>query len=856
MVKSTFLNDLQTADSEKLVESAYHAELKRIIGKLGGLIVNISTSVKTDGVIEAEFKGTPYILKLIIENKFNETFSLALTRSRALAQVVYYLRKIEDLGNDLPNIVLIGDRDECFVIHSSYLDDYLSKSYDWTLAPSEAGIKNTALVDALKNNNMLQAQCFVFLINKDFDMTEVMEKALQLLKDKKIQLRITEKRISKVFDYFSMKILMKNENGTSKYKARDQVELFMLLILHPEECYIHPNKKNTAVFNSIPVMVNTDLFEPFINFYNFNYNALEKKDFTAICDRLIEDSERRMKGGFYTPSVWVDEAHKLLGENLAPDWKDTFIVWDPAWGTGNLTRDYHFCELYCSTLHENDLKIGEKYNQRAVKFQYDFLNDDVKIFNQLWLMVKMGYKLSKKDFAGTKLLAQAPNLIDSLLNRKKLLFFINPPYGTSKSGGAVTGNSKVGISETEISSFMTQEGLGYATRQIYLQFIYTCSRYKELFDVGVLIGVFCPSAFYTYTEYSNCRQYILNSCKYVDSILLQASNFADVANNWCIAFSFLDSSAIPLTNTISTVKELDKCGIVGSNKKVLYALENENKASNWCRRKLSGSKTKATIYLKTPLNVGDTIRENSIFTNGFIGGFWCNSNIVEKNAQFVSLWSAMCGYPACFSVSKDSLFDVVSYFTARRLIVGQYATWVNGKDEYMIPDDNHPNYQQWVNDCLVYALFNTSSNQSSLRNIPYNDELRDVYNEFFFMSRDDMRKLALGEHSNDDVYYDLQIHAQDERYLYTLLQQATLSADALAVLVKASELVVESFKFRKQFNLESPGYQINTWDAGWYQIKGLLNAYMRNELRDFFLLYRNFEDRMRPLVYELGFLYE
>lgn len=216
----------------------------------------------------------------------------------------------------------------------------------------------------------------------------------------------------------------------------------------------------------------------------------------------------------------------------------------------------------------------------------------------------------------------------------------------------------------------------------------------------------------------------------------------------------------------------------------------------------------------------------------------------------------MSGYPACFSVSKDSLFDVVSYFAARRLIVGKYATWVNGKDEYMIPYENHPDYQQWVNDCLIYALFNTSSNQSSLRNIDYNGKLWDVYNEFFFMSRDDMWKLALGDNANDDVYYDLQTHAQDERYLYTLLQQANLSRDAQAVLDKARELVKESFKFRKLFNLENPEYQINTWDAGWYQIKGLLGIYMRNHLRDFVLLYRNFEDRMRPLVYKLGFLYK
>ena len=45
----------------------------------------------------------------------------------------------------------------------------------------------------------------------------------------------------------------------------------------------------------------------------------------------------------------------------------------------NLTRDYKFKELYCSTIEESDLKTAEqmKYNPEAVKFQYDFLNDGI-----------------------------------------------------------------------------------------------------------------------------------------------------------------------------------------------------------------------------------------------------------------------------------------------------------------------------------------------------------------------------------------------------------------------------------------------------------------------------------------------
>ena len=88
-------------------------------------------------------------------------------------------------------------------------------------------------------------------------------------------------------------------------------------------------------------------------------------------------------------------------------------------------------------------------------------------------------------------------------------------------------------------------------------------------------------------------------------------------------------------------------------------------------------------------------------------------------------------------------FDrVVSYHAARRLITGQYATWINCKDEYMIPNTEHPDYAQWQADCIVYSLFNTASNQSSLRSIEYNGKTWNIFNEFFWMSREDIYSLA------------------------------------------------------------------------------------------------------------------
>ena len=204
------------------------------------------------------------------------------------------------------------------------------------------------------------------------------------------------------------------------------------------------------------------------------------------------------------------------------------------------------------------------------------------------------------------------------------------------------------------------------------------------------------------------------------------------------------------------------------------------------------------------------------------------------------------------SVIRENLFKVSSLFTARKTIKPD---WVNQKDVYSSPSESHPLWEQYQYDSLVYSLFNTSSNQSSLRQINYKDKLWDIKNEFFWMSKDDMMSLAESKYF-DDIYRDGKM--SDERYVYKLLYKEgiyeKLSPDAKEVLDMASALVVKSFDMRIALHNEKPELHLNTWDAGWYQIKLVLKQFYQDDLREFTKKYKEFEDRMRPLVYELGFL--
>lgn len=171
----------------------------------------------------------------------------------------------------------------------------------------------------------------------------------------------------------------------------------------------------------------------------------------------------------------------------------------------------------------------------------------------------------------------------------------------------------------------------------------------------------------------------------------------------------------------------------------------------------------------------------------------------------------------------------------------------------MIPAIDNLLYKEWEKDCIVYSLFNTASNQTSLRNINGTN----MKNEFFFMSEQEMKDLANGKFSRDDINDDVAADIEKfggDRFVYKRLQEIELSEEAQNVLNKAIELVKLSFKNRSIFNEMHHNYQINCWDAGWYQIKGLLKEFHKEKLNEFDVVYKILENKMRPMVYELGFL--
>ena len=317
MSKSKFFEKIKEAKIERTVEDVYNE--------------GINLYFPTDKIIEYPFSCDGFVdtktdngkvLKLIIEYKFNEIMSNRVARAKVLVQVVYYIKRFEQNGMILPNVCMVGDKDECFVMHTNELLKYLDESVDWSISPSNAAASNPDLV--LKMSQDTNINPFIFEVNEDFSFKSVADKIKDLADNIQRYVRVTEHNLSKIFDYFCKNVL----KGKTKLSAHDMVEIFMGVIGDKMNYFQHPSSPNILVCKGRNVNMDGNAFKSFFGYFDRNYTPQETMRLNGIADRLIIEADRRKSGDFWTPTIFVDYAHDMISKALGEDWKEKYVVWD------------------------------------------------------------------------------------------------------------------------------------------------------------------------------------------------------------------------------------------------------------------------------------------------------------------------------------------------------------------------------------------------------------------------------------------------------------------------------------------------------------------------------------------------
>jgi hypothetical protein len=484
------------------VEADVQGTLRKHLGNSLGLI--FETKYSSDG-IGYSIKNK---LRLICEFKYNVDLTKQLEVCKIIAQVVGYLKKnVDDDPTTVPQVAIGADIDEAFVVPVKDIINYTTMDYNWSLSPSKM-YKDSTLMDDLLNDENIQ-NIFIFNLNNDFN--NFINKIKIISKGVHVPRVLNEKNIDKVFNYFVKNISFTKDG--KKINDNDLVNLFASIMLHPETAILGDIKGRgflyTPLFKGPLSIGNLQKYKSFIGEFSRTYTSKQKHKFTGILDRLIQDTTRRNQGEFFTPTEWVNKAHEYLESVYGENWKDEYVVWDPAWGTGNLTRDFQFKELYVSTLNQSDIDTANQmgYNPEAKKFRYDFLSDDYD---------ELPEGLRKRIEQG-----------------RKIIVLMNPPYGTAGNNKR-DGVQKDGVSKNIVGERMNEDKMGFAARNLYLQFIYKLV--KDFKNVD--LAMFTPPTYISSESNKPIYDLIFDNMNFETGFIMDAANFADV-KSWGLSFSIL-----------------------------------------------------------------------------------------------------------------------------------------------------------------------------------------------------------------------------------------------------------------------------------------------------------------------------
>jgi hypothetical protein len=436
-------------------------------------------------------------LRTLMEFKDNIDLTKKSELIKVLSQSIFYIKKFYDKGMVPPSTIFIGDRNECLVLHVNDVIEYLEMDINWNVAPSSAHTV-TELVMSLMNDDSIRP----FVYRSD-DFESCIQKIKDLTNNVQRKVLVTDKNITEVFRYFDEKVL-----GKIKLTTNEKANLFVQMLVNKDDNYLHPVKRRKTVvtksFGEITI-TSRDAYESFFAHFASSYTPSQKHKLSAVVDRIVEDTTRRKQGEFFTPAIWVDKAHEYIASVYGENWKDEYVVWDPAWGTGNLTRDYKFKELYVSTLNQSDIDTANQmgYNPEAVKLQYDFLNDDYELLDE--------------------------GLRNAIEEGRQIIVLMNPPYATSSN--MVQGTSKKGVAFTKINKEMNDKKLDRAASQLYAQFFYRLSKIKN-----VKICMFTKPTFMTGQVYKEFRSQVLSKYKLKTGFVMDAKDF-DGVKSWPLTFT-------------------------------------------------------------------------------------------------------------------------------------------------------------------------------------------------------------------------------------------------------------------------------------------------------------------------------
>jgi len=753
-------------------------------------------------------------------------------------QLMHYVQEALNKGDYIPPFLCVIDTHKAAIMKSEDVIPFLAKkTIKWGRSASSYSQEALEAISAHIGTHFVS---FRIETHED-EFISTIKNAIR--NGDIIRTQITPDNLKQVFDKW-VKMVGQEIKGVA---VEDYALLFFADIMNDGTVSTHDNlpaellhKNNAPVFSlggKIYELGNREGYRQFWAIYHRPPQAEYRNYLLERRDSLIPLDERSFKGAYYTPLAVVDKAYDKLSETLGNNWQREYIVWDMCCGVGNLeVKHSNHRNIYMSTLDEADVDVmrATKTCVAAQRFQYDYLNDDITDFGQI------DYTLTNKV---------PESLRKAIADGKKILVLINPPYAEAANSQGNEG--KTDVAKTNIGSLMNNADYGYASRELFLQFI-------------ARIGIEIPSAtiaMFSTLKYVNAPNFEkfreVWKAKYLGGFVVHSKAFDGLKGNFPIGFLIWETnqkskSLISEINVDVLNKNAEPIG-----EKAFYNLPNKTFLSEWIvRLKKNNEDVIPLINAITPTTKTEHVR-NTKWSENAIAHFFCNGNDLQNSGTMTAIFSSVhsIGHAGGYFITHENLWQAAIVFSVKRIIK---STWLNDRDQFLQPTGELT--KEFKSDCLIWMLFNGSNLTAGADELEWNGRKWSIVNHFIPFTEAEVG--APGRFESDFMVQYLETIGSTTLSRTTnnaTNNEAMLSPEATAVLAEGKKLWQAYFS-QSDVRSVRDELKLNRPDAGWYQVRKALQA--RNASGDFTLVnFKHFEtaykaltEKLQPMVYELGFL--
>ncbi len=579
-----------------------------------------------------------------------------------------------------------------FLLYDSICEVFEMNDFNWNVAPSNKNSKEFKLLYEMLHHQ-LSDSISVYDFDKQADSLRFfISSTFSLSKRKPSKIAVNKNNFPHIYRKWHAEVLSTLDVDWETLKQIGIHEHdFFLADLISENGKTIPQKLSVLLENNnYKVVVNklktNDIFTNFGFFdgqkahrqFWQRYKRPPKEEYRDYiierADRLKPKDVREYRGAFFTPIECTELAQQYLAQALGDDWQDKYYVWDCAAGTGNLLAGLiNTRNLWASTLEKSDVDIMKERIQGGLNlfenhvFQFDFLNDPLLDTNDV-----------NGDFKKSKVPEELQAIINNPTERRKLIFFINPPYG---EGDNRKGEGRSGIAEnTYIWKTYGQE-LGYSKRELYIQFLYRI--YKHI--PGAIIADFSTLKNLQAPKFTDFRSVFEISP--ISMFMVPAYIFDNVDGEFPIGFKIWDTSVKKRFSQI-TADVFEGKKLLPAGKKNIVCYDGRKFINDWA--KSFSQKGDQKLSIATVIGIGNDFQNQRTIRFERPNRPW--------NHQFQ------------WQVTADNLLESCIYVAVRLI---PEANWINDRDQFLAPNDQWITDELFQSDCLTFAIFNTKNNVRS-----------------------------------------------------------------------------------------------------------------------------------------------